>query len=133
MDITHLIGDYATKWLRYSALILALIWAGWWTFFGLASGIGEGSKPVGVLLHTAAPGLIFLASAVIAWRWERIGAIVLLVEGALILIGYPLLFRRFPLSTILFVLLTMALPPLVAGCLLLADWQKSKPLLPTGP
>jgi len=42
------------------------------------------------------------------------------------------MFRRFPLLTILLVLLTMTLPPLVAGFLLLADWQKTKPPPPTG-
>ncbi|MEA3345700.1 MAG: hypothetical protein U9Q78_05575 [Chloroflexota bacterium] len=44
----------------------------------------------------------------------------------LIAIGYTLMtYKRFPLSTITFVLLTMALPPLVAGSLLLANRRRS--------
>ena len=66
-------GDRTTKWMRYVARALALIWAGWWTFFGLASGLAEGLSPAGVLLHATLPGLIFLVSAVITWRWEAIG------------------------------------------------------------
>ena len=120
-------GDRVARWMRYVARALALIWAGWWTFFGLACGLGEGMSPAGVLLHAALPGLIFLVSAAIAWRWEAIGGIVLVLEGLLVFIAYPVMtYSRFPLSTIVFVLLTMALPPLAAGFLFLASWQKSR-------
>jgi hypothetical protein len=110
--------------MRYLARALALLWAGWWVFFGLASGIGEGGTPAYVLLHTAVPGLVFLISAIVAWRWEAVGGVILMLEGVLVLIGYPIVFGRFPLTTIVFVLLTMALPPLVAGFLFLADWRR---------
>jgi hypothetical protein len=124
---THFFNELAMKWMRYAGLTLALLWAGFWSYFGLASGIGEKLTPVGVFLHTAMPGLIFLATAAIAWRWEQAGSILLLVEGMIVLIGYPIMFHsRFPRQTIIFVLLTMALPPLLAGWLLLLDWHKSK-------
>ena len=57
------IGDGTTKRMRYIARALALILAGWWTFFGVASGIVEGLIPAGVLLYATMPGLIFLVSA----------------------------------------------------------------------
>jgi len=121
-------GDRATKWIRYIARSLALIWAGWWTFFGLACGLSEGMSPAAVLLHAALPGLVFLGSAAIAWRWEAIGGVALMLEGLFVFIAYPVMAhsRDFPISTIIFVLLTMALPPLAAGFLFLASWRKSK-------
>jgi hypothetical protein len=43
-------------------------------------------------------------------------------------VGFPLLtYNQLPFSTIILVMLTLALPPLVAGLLFLAvDWQKSR-------
>jgi hypothetical protein len=111
-------------WMRYVARVLSLIWAGWWVFFGVASGIDERGKPIEILLHAAAPGLVFLVSALVAWRWETVGAVLLLLEGLLVLIGYPLMVHgRFSLWTIVFVELTMALPPLVSGVLFLIASQ----------
>jgi hypothetical protein len=115
------------RWMRHIGRGLALLWAGWWCFFGLASGLSEGLTAAGVLVHTAVPGLVFLVSAFVPWRWEALGAVLLLVEGIVVLIAYPVMVSgRFPLSTIVFVSLTMALPPLVAGVLLLADWRRGR-------
>ena len=96
---------------------LALVWAGWWTAFGLGSGIGEGQDWLGVLLHMIVPGLIFLASAIVAWRREAPGGVLLIAEGLLSLFYYP--FARTPLG-----LATLALPPIVAGGLFLWDWRR---------
>jgi len=103
------------------ARALSLIWAGWWVFFGVASALGERLSPFGVLMHAAVPGGIFLISAAIAWKWETTGGVLLILEGLLVCAVYPVWeHSRFPVSTILFVLLTMALPPIVAGCLFVA-------------
>jgi hypothetical protein len=112
-------------WMRWMARGLSLVWAGFWVFFGVASGIGERGKPMEVLIHTAVPGLIFLVSALIAWRWEAVGGVLLVVEGLVVAVGYPLMARHFPLSTKIFIELTMATPPLVSGLLLLSAWKKS--------
>lgn len=106
-------------WVRRAALALALLWGGFWSWFGLASGISEGLNPLGVLIHTAVPGLIFLAVAAAAWRWRRAGGLALLLTGLLVLVVYPILFSRPPVATIVFLLLTMAVPPVLAGFLLL--------------
>jgi hypothetical protein len=120
-------GDRETKWMRDIARILALVWAGWWTFFGLASGLGEGLDPSGVAIHIAMPGLIFLIVALIAWRWEAIGGILLGLVGLIVLIAYPATtYGRLPPATISFAVLTMALPPLVAGMLFFEGWRRSK-------
>ncbi|MBI1788708.1 MAG: hypothetical protein HYR60_14315 [Acidobacteria bacterium] len=105
---------------------LALVWALFWVWFGLASGIGEGGGFTAVLLHTAAPGLIFLALALLAIRWQRFGGRLLVGIGALVAIAYPLTFGpRFPWQTVVMVLLTMALPPVLAGILLLAKSRRA--------
>jgi hypothetical protein len=76
------------------------------------------------------------ASAAIAWRWEGIAGVVLVLEGLLLSIPY----LRFLLTTLSLtlrmldvrsVLFTMAigavvLPPLVAGILFLAVWWRSR-------
>lgn len=114
--------------IRYGARLLALAWAGWWTFFGLASGIGEGLSGYAILLHAATPGLLFLLTGLLACRHERLGGGLLLLEGLLVLVAYPLLFSRMPSGTTLFVLLTMAVPPLLAGVVFLVDRQPLRPV-----
>jgi hypothetical protein len=104
----------------YAAHILALVWALFWTWFGLASGIAEGGDAKAVLLHTAAPGLIFLALVLIAFRWEHFGGRALVAIGVIVAVAYPMVFGgRIRIETVLMVLATMAIPPLLAGILLL--------------
>lgn len=105
-----------TKWTRYIARTIALTWALWWIFFGLASSYIEKMNFIGTLVHMAVPGFIFLISAAIAWIWESVGGIILILEGLIILIGYPLLYyNRLSTQTIVFTLLILALPALIAG------------------
>lgn len=113
------------KQIRKIARVLTILWASGWILFGLSSGLYEGMTPRGVLLHTALPGLIFLLTTIVAWRWEVIGGKLLLFEGLLILVIFPVIAAgSIPFSGILFVILTMALPPLIAGFLLRASWQR---------
>lgn len=97
-------------WVRYTARTVSTLWGGWWTFFGLASGIGEGLEPLGILIHTLIPGLVFLASAAIAWRWGRVGGVVLILEGLFTLVYFP-----FAMTAPGF--LTLSLPAIAAGIL----------------
>ena len=111
---------------KYIARIIALVWAGWWVFFGLASGIGEGLDPIGVVVHTAVPGLIFLVLAIIAWLREDIGGALLVLAGLVIMVIYPLMARgSLSISTILVAMALLALPLLIAGGLCLACWRQS--------
>jgi hypothetical protein len=119
-------GDRIAKWMRGIAVVLALSWAGFWTFFGIASGIAERVSPVGVLYHSIFPGLIFLVSAIVAWRWGFIGGILLIVESLLVFVAYPIMFGQMPLLIMVFTLLTLALPPLIAGLLFLVSHRTSK-------
>ena len=117
--------------MRYMARAVALIWALWWTYFGFASGLGERLSVGAVFLHAALPGLVFLAVAVFAWRYEAIGGLVLVMLGLFVCIAYPLkTCERFPLGTILFVVATMGLPPLLSGVLSIASSQRPRTMQP---
>ena len=119
-------SDTTTTWMRGIARGLALIWAAWWTIFGLLSGAGEGVRGLLANAPNALPGLAFLVSAAVAWKWEAVGGGLLILEGVIVLVAYPMMTHgRFPLSTITLVLLTMALPPLVAGILFLAHRRRA--------
>jgi hypothetical protein len=101
---------------------IAFHWAAFWLWFGLASGIGEDLSPLGVLIHAAAPGLVFLASALVAWQWQKVGGWLLVAWSVVVLVGYPIMVSdnpHFGLRTITFIYATMAVPPLLAGWLLL--------------
>lgn len=107
---------------RQVALLLAALWAGWWVFFGLSSALAEEIGVGAVLLHTTIPGVVFLLCVWVAWRWPRPGSRLLQGVGLLVVIFYPILAAgSIPIAGILFVLLTMALPPLIAGLVLAQD------------
>jgi hypothetical protein len=100
---------------RVVARAMALVWAAFWFLFGLASGLGEGLGPIGAVMHTV-PGVIFLVSALIAWRWEAVGAVLLLLEAPMISGFFHV---RDPA-----LLAILPLPPLLAGCLFLAACRR---------
>ncbi|PIY96732.1 MAG: hypothetical protein COY66_03250 [Candidatus Kerfeldbacteria bacterium CG_4_10_14_0_8_um_filter_42_10] len=110
--------------MRKFSLILVLIWALWWLYFGLASGDRSG---IADNLISAIPGIIFAASVYIAWRWQKVGRVILLVEGLIILFGYPRIAEgELPFITILIVLMLLALPPLLSGSLLIISNKKPR-------
>ncbi|MCB9838897.1 MAG: hypothetical protein H6813_06120 [Phycisphaeraceae bacterium] len=54
--------------------------------------------------------------------WRRAATALLLVVGLFVLVGYPIAASpQFPVSTIIFVMATLGLPPLAAGALL---WRR---------
>jgi hypothetical protein len=108
--------DHASSpWLRYGARTLSLLWAGFWIWFGAASGMGEHLTPAGVFMH-ALPGFVFLLLATVAWRWERAGGWLLAISAVLIAGLYLYFFRnRLTLPIRLVTASMLALPPLAAG------------------
>jgi hypothetical protein len=105
------------------ARVLALAWAGFWLWFGVASAIYERLPWQGVALYALRPGLVFLALVGIAWFWPRLGAVLLILVGFLLAGLYPVYWAELPAATKLFVLSTIALPPLVSGLVLLRPWR----------
>ncbi len=112
------------NWLRIIPRSLALAWAFFWVWFGAASGVSEGIGFIRTVVHIALPGLIFLVSSLIPWRFPRTGGVILIIEGIVITIAYPIMFDHFPLITIVFVLLTMSVPPLLSGILFLLEHHR---------
>lgn len=109
--------NLAAIWRRRAGLSIAVVWSAFWIWFGLACGLEEGWR--GALIHVA-PLLSFALLTVIAWRLPRGGPWALIVAGLAIAIAYPLTFgRQFPFSTTVFMWLTMAWPPILAGLLML--------------
>lgn len=113
--------------MRYFTRILALVWTGFWIYFGLASAIEEKLNFFQTLLHIAVPGLLFFICVLIAWQWEKPGGILLTTVGLIIVLAYlQMAYGRVPLFTIIFVLLTMAFPPVICGALLILEAKKPK-------
>ena len=106
-------------WQKILARIIIILWAGFWVFFAVATILGEPYSGVG-LLACVFFSLLFIISALVPFRWERAGAYLLITLGVVFLIAYPLrMAKRMPLLTVLFVILTLATPPIISGILLL--------------
>lgn len=111
------------RWLAIAGKILALLWAGWWTFFAVAVVISEHGNPWNVLRFGWWLTLIPLGVALIALRWEKLGGILLVNAGITGAIIYPLFFKA-STATIVFMLLTLAAPPLTAGIMIFVSMNK---------
>ena len=108
---------------RWLVRLLTAAWALFWLWFGVASAIHERLPWQGVTLYALRPGLIFVAIVVIAWLWPRPGGVLLVVTGFVLAAWYGIYYGHMPTNTKLFVLSTIALPPLLGGLILL--WPKA--------
>jgi hypothetical protein len=99
-------------WMQFSARVLCLLWAGFWTFFCVASGIGEHEGLVAGLMHQV-PALLFIATVVLAWRYERAGGFVLIATA----VAAFFFFRLYAQAAVAG--LTIAGPPCLSGILFL--------------
>src|SRR5258707_14143097 len=73
-----------TNWMTFTARGTSLLWAGWWLFFGVASGIGEHEGAANLIVHILMPGGVALISALFAIRCQAAGGFLLLGEGFLL-------------------------------------------------
>jgi hypothetical protein len=107
-------------WLRAGGKGVALLWAAWWIFFVVASELAEpvsaGQKALVCLIGIS----IFAGCAALAWLPSPYGGIVMLAEGIVLGTLYLTKMQNANLASQVFVLATLALPPLVSGILLLA-------------
>lgn len=108
------------------ARALALAWAGFWLWFGIASGIGERLDTAGVLLHALVPGGLAMLAALTAWRNPVAGGWLLIAESLAVL-ALMATGGLHPVNVWVTVVLalTLALPPLVSGILFLAAGKTS--------
>lgn len=117
--------------LLYIARAVAFVWAAFWLFVGISADVEEGLRLTGLIMHVLFPGVLFLMIALFAWRWPVHGSIVLMLCGLAVLVLYPLEMRgAVSLSTKLVVVLTMGVPPLLAGALMFIHARTHPPTLP---
>jgi len=102
--------------IRIVARIIALLWGGTFAFIGIAWCINEPDGPKTFALI----GLGLLVSAVIAYVYELLGGIILILEGSTIMIILSLLSRAqlgVHNSTFYIIPLMISFPALFSGVL----------------
>jgi hypothetical protein len=114
------------RWRRWIARLLAGFWRVLWTGAGLAEGIKEGMSVGGTVLHSFAPGGVFLATAIVAWLSDEAGCVLLLDEGISLCVLYPMSVRTVSTNLSIPVLLVLCAPPIVAGLLFLIEWARNR-------
>jgi hypothetical protein len=114
-------------WRRTTARFLMVVSVVFWLWFGIGSTYVGGPGPLARLMHMPLPGGLIVLSILVAWRWEVIGGVLLVLEGLLALgsIVRGLVQGTLTTSSLTLMCLTLALPPLAAGILFLACWRQS--------
>lgn len=113
-------------WMVYGARALALLWAGFWIFFFVASVVVEGVSGH-VILVGALVLLLFVILALVPWRWEATGGLLLVVMSLVIGVTYAIASAaivrsdgsRLPLAVRAITTVVFTGPPLLAGILFL--------------
>ena len=109
------------------ARLISNLWAASWISFGVASGISQGLTFVRILFDLAISGLFFALLQFLARRRAVLGGLLLLLIGLILTVGFPTLSRRLHGNALASVILTLALPPLVAGIMYILDWRIKNP------
>jgi hypothetical protein len=103
----------------FIARMLALLWAGFWTFFFVAE-CRAWKTPGRTAAIWAGIGMLFLIAAVVPWAWERSGGILLSVLGVLVGVVYRLWAPpRLSFASRATTALTLCGPPIIAGTIFL--------------
>jgi len=113
-------------WMVYGARALALLWAGFWISFFVGSVVVE-PTPSHVIVLGAVVLLLFVILALVPWRWEVTGGLLLVVMSLLIGVTYAITSAaivrrdgsRLSLAVRVITTLVFTGPPLVAGILFL--------------
>ncbi|MFG0273983.1 MAG: hypothetical protein ACF8QF_02885 [Phycisphaerales bacterium] len=116
--------------VRIGALALAWVWAVGWVILGAMFGTGglEGRDAVvGAIMQAIIPGMVFVGVALVATRSALWGGLSLVVIGSLVGALYPMRAPGESISAIIFIEGLMALPPLVAGALLILTKSRVRP------
>jgi hypothetical protein len=97
----------------------ALSWAGFWMFFFVAESAAW-HTPVRAALPWVGVGLLFVALALVPWRWEMTGGLLLMVVGLSAGVAYAIWAPpRLPVASRVLTTVVFSGPPLAAGILFL--------------
>ena len=105
---------------RLCAGALLGLWAAWWAFFAFAQ------RPT--LVITAGVAMVLFAIPLLAWSWRGVGGAILVAEGLALLAWVTFTLHKNPPATTMFLVLTLVLPPLLSGILLLAEGGRRRAL-----
>jgi len=107
------------KTIEYLARALALLWAGFWTFFFIAESLAW-HTPLGRVTTWVAVALASVIVALMPWRREVSGGLALIVVGVLAALTYAIFGpRELSLATRVTTLLAFGVPSVTAGALFL--------------
>jgi NADH:ubiquinone oxidoreductase subunit 2 (subunit N) len=108
------------KWMRLSARLIVVLWAGFWIFFAVGSAIDGGGKTdihagesLKGILAVAAIVLVCVGAIYLVWRRPLVAGISLILIGIVVTGAYVRISRPD------FVLLIIGLPPFLSGILFL--------------
>jgi len=102
-----------------SARALALLWAGFWTFFFVVESWWW-HTPIGVALLWVSLGVFFIFLALVPWRWELLGGLLLLVAGFSAGVAYAIWSpSRLSAPSRALTTILIGAPPIAAGALLI--------------
>jgi hypothetical protein len=101
---------------------LALSWAGFWIFFFVAESWAW-RTPAHVMASWVGVGLLFVFLALLPWRWELTGGLLLVVVGLSIGVAYAIWAPPLPLASRVITTVVLSGPPLVAGILFLMHYR----------
>lgn len=102
------------SFMRYFGRSVVILWAILLLLFAAIEALEASNVLVFII-----PAVIIIASAVIPWIWEGVGAFVLLGEAAAFFVFFMIISQG-RMGAV--VLLVFCLPPLVGGGLSLASW-----------
>ena len=124
-------GRQRSAFARTIAWLVLILWAAWWIFFNIASGIGEVGElgPMALITHLTMP-FVIIAILLICWRWELWGGLLLVLAS---LFAYYFFHigdaGRNPIQGLMMVA-TLIVPSLAPGMLLILcgieSWRGAK-------
>ena len=108
----------------FIARALAMLWAAFWLFFIVAESLAY-RTPALVAAPWVGAGLLFVILALVPWRWELSGGLLLVVVGLCVGVAYAIWAPpRLPLASRAITTLVLSGPPLVAGLVLLGHHRQ---------
>ena len=122
----------STKVLYWTARILCILAILFVSLFALDSFSFERTfwqNTTAFLMHLI-PSFVLLASLIIAWKWEKVGGIILIIFGlafSIFIFVFNYKRNQFPVMTCLMQALVIAMPFVLSGILfILSHYRKKK-------
>ena len=122
----------STKVLYWTARILCILAILFVSLFALDSFSSERTfwqNTTAFLMHLI-PSFVLLASLIIAWKWEKVGGIILTILGvafSIFIFVFNYKRNQFPVMTCLMQALVIAMPFVLSGILfILSHYRKKK-------